>query len=188
MHEPDERIDGLESVFADRDAPEGLEDAVVARLRREGSLFGPPAAGVRGTRGGHWILRAAAGVAFFVAGWAAGGGFSPDSTISPDPSHVLLLWEGVDFDPGAGSAAVAAEYGAWAAATARRVEGLTGSELSPRRVYLPGGDAPTTSGEATLGGYFLVTVGSDEEAWALAGDHPHVRRGGWIEVAPLVSR
>jgi hypothetical protein len=188
MHEPDERVDGLESVFADRDVPETMEDAVVARLREEGSLIGKPAAGARGARRGAWIPRAAAAAALFVVGWGAGARFAPASAVAPDPSHVLLLWEGPDFDPGTGSAAVAAEYGTWAGEAARSAEWLTGNELSPRRVYVPGGEAPVFSGDATLGGYFLVTVGSDEEAWALAGDHPHVRRGGWIEVAPIVSR
>jgi len=40
-------------------------------------------------------------------------------------------------------------------------------------------------GSLEPGGYFIVQVGDFDEAVELAEGHPHIRRGGFIEVRPI---
>ena len=182
MHDPDDRpVDGIEDLFADDPSPgPPLENAVVSRLRAEG-LLRPPGARTR-------ILRAAAAVVLFAAGWSTGRIF-PGAPVADDTgtAWMLMLWEGPDFAPTNAPEAVAEEYAAWAGGVAAGGVTVDGAELAPGRVFtgLPPDAVADTSHR--LGGFFRLT-GQREEVLALAAAHPHVAHGGWIEVAGIVRR
>ena len=102
---------------------------------------------------------------------------------------MLLLWEGPDFAEGTPAGSFADEYAAWAADVARRGVSLSGSELgSERAMIAPDGGNATSLSDATLGGYFILEASSVAAVRQATEGHPHLRYGGWIEVAPIVSR
>ena len=83
-------------------------------------------------------------------------------------------------------AVVAAEYEAWGRGLAAQGVGVTGNELAPDRIVM--GDTGGDPGGATLGGYFLLSTEPDVDVQSLVEDHPHVRYGGRIEIAPIMRR
>lgn len=205
-------IDGLDGLYQDRSEPAGLEDAVVGRLRDEGligdrgvrPLHGSPAVGrpapedrpYRSSppgsyRGARHLARAASVLLLVGAGWV-GGRLTAEPALLESfdnqsaPAHMLLLWEDGDFDPGLPPDAVASEYAAWAAGVAQEGTLLSGHELAPARVYV-GDRIEAASSDGFVGGYFIVRTNA-EDATELAMNHPHVRYGGSIEVAPVVLR
>ena len=189
------RIEGLDEIYADGRPPPALEDAVVGRLVADG-LLEPGGRGRAArlsstghSRRGRWFLRVAAGLLLFAGGWVSANAFAPTAPATPADSYMLLLWEAPGFSPEAQPGAIASEYAAWARAIASGGTAISGNELSADRVIA--GDVPAGSsvaGGARLGGYFLVAAESQDDAYAMAAGHPHLRHGGWIEVAEIVVR
>lgn len=165
--------------------PDGLEDRIVAAAARAGLVRrrgAPRAASVRWPR---VALAAAAGLALLLAGgWLGSRLAAPPAP--EGPRYLLLLHEGPGFDA---SGDVAGEYAAWAARMRETGGALVGAELSPeaRIAEAPGvaGGGPA-SGRPT--GYFILEARDLGEAEEIARSHPHVRRGGTIEVRPIVER
>lgn len=181
----DERIEGLDTLYADREPRPELEDAVVERLRRD-----LPLRAVRRRGPTVRVLQAASIVLLVGMSWFAGRASAP-SFETTDPgefsasAYMLLLWDGEAFDPGLPPETVAAEYEAWAAQTAQAGQLLDGNELGAARVVV--GDGSTHAPDGMMSGYFIVP-GPAEAVMALASDHPHVRYGGRIEIAPIILR
>ena len=172
----------LDALYSDREAPTDLENRVVSDLIAEGLLERRRRPWVK------WPLRLAAGLVLFGAGWGLGLR-QEASPVSTGSRFMLLLWEGPDFGAGAPVGAVADEYAEWAASAGRRGISLSGNELGPERATIaPNGGGPVPPQDLTLGGYFLLEAESPEAARLLAEGHPHLRNGGWVELAPIVSR
>lgn len=86
--------------------------------------------------------------------------------------------------------AIIAEYRAWADARASEGRLLSAEKLGKdTRVMTGRGEALTIAESANtdrvLGGYFLITAPSLEDAIALAKSHPHLKYGGEVEVRPI---
>ena len=186
----DQRDLNVKDTYAGREPRDGLEDEIVARLRGAGHLGGSR------TRPSSWrrhVVRLAAGVVLFAAGWGSAVAVSARGTgsMTEAPAQtMLLLWEGPEFgfDPRAAS-----EYASWGESVANKGIQVAGEELAPGGEFLgpspsdgdPGGQGP--SNEYRVGGYFVL--GTDVSgAMTLAETHPHRRSGGWIQVVPVVVR
>jgi hypothetical protein len=177
----DDRLD-LSRLYTSRRVPPDLEDRVVHDLSASG-LIRPSGRGWM-----TWSSRIAAALVLFVAGWAVG---QRPTTATPaaEDRFMLLLWEGPDFGAGAPAGSLAAEYGAWAASLAGEGITISGSELGSTRLLLsPTGARTFPEDRLELGGYFILGSESVDDARRLAQDHPHLGYGGWIEIAPLVTR
>jgi len=164
--------------------PPGLEDRVVARAAGRGLVD-------RGTdrtrRRASWArvaIAAAALAALFAAGALVGSRLAAPA--APEgPRYVFLLYEGPGFDA---SGNVAEEYVEWVVRMRERGRVVDGEELGAgARVGHPP-DAATAGPFVRPTGYFVVEARDPEEAEAIAREHPHVRRGGVIEVRPIVER
>ncbi len=188
MHEHDQdqpvEVGGL---YMDRVPRASLEDEVVQGLRGRGVLQRPNTS--RRTR----MLQAAAGVVLFLTGWGGGWGTAQiDRSVPVDEQYMLLLWEGPEFEA---DQSLAEEYGAWGRTVGESGVAVSGEELGSSRQLLgptnlvaqgaAGATGPPS--EYRLGGYFMLGAG-EEEALALAENHPHRRHGGWVEVAAVVVR
>lgn len=195
MRESDEaragRIPDLERLYSGRKPSVELEERVVEDFRRS-TGSGPRRRGPRfGPRGA--TLQAAAAVVVFMTGWAAGASVSDGAGTAPvgpadaGPGVMLLLWEGGGFDASGDAEATAAEYAAWARSVAGTGVAISGEELGAGRTIV-GDPGAVPGGSARLGGYFLLGTGSLEEARRLVQDHPHLARGGAIEIATIVRR
>jgi hypothetical protein len=170
--------------------PTGLEDRLVAALRREDLLNGRTTARassptvlllaasllclILGLAGG-WLLRSARG----------GGELA-------EPSYLLALYEA----PGASTdetehRRLASEYAAWARERAAAGELLAGEPLAPRGWLLaPGSPSPApatipSAAQPELVGYFLIRAAGRERALEIAADCPHLRHGGSVLVRPI---
>ncbi len=204
-HHDDPPVPGLPELYANRRAPEHLEDRVVDAVRADGWGAREEPRHAPGNEGRRppGLLQLVAGIVLFAAGFAAGmasrtpaeGASAPTPSATQAATHMLVLWEGPDFAPSLPSEEIAAQYGAWRDGVARGGSHVSGNELAPpdrRRIHTPGDregrgtDAPPL--DARIGGYFIVEVPDDATAARLASGHPHLGHGGWVEVAPIVRR
>lgn len=197
-------IPGFEDLYRDRPVPEELEDRIVADLAQAGLLGAGPApwkaTGRRTRPWGNGWFQAAAGLVLFGLGWG-GARLAHSAAPAPPPAagveaiaprFMFLLWEDPSFADGAPAGAVAEEYAAWARTVAGGGTAITGNELAPARALVAprnreDGNTALPEG-ARLGGYFIVEAPTADQARALAEGHPHGGYGGWIEVAPIVTR
>ena len=84
----------------------------------------------------------------------------------------------------AAMSAVIAEYSGWARGLRSRGKLVTAEKLSDAPSAWFGGQVASLGGER-LGGFFLIRVGSAEEARQIAAECPHVRRGGRVELRAI---
>lgn len=186
----------LGGLYEGRTPGPGLEQRVVADYN---AALGERTAGSHQGRPPRRRYMIAAALLLFVGGMGVGrmlGGGTPDGTgAASDPvsgedrAFMLVLWE----DPAGGAAAspddVAEEYARWARATAEQGVAISGNELAPDRLMLGpeplAGAAPPE--EFRVGGYFIVEAPDAGAARAIAQRHPHLARGGWIEIAELLQ-
>ena len=201
-------VPGLSELYEDAEAPLELEGRVVEGLLAEGLLVaGTSTADSSGisqggpqsvttathasatTRAQRPWLRAAASVLLFAVGWGARGAFAP----APDPplvrggeDYMLLVYGEPEGAAGMDPSAVAAEYEAWGQRLAEAGVGVTGNELAVERTPL--GSPTLPPGTVPLTGYFLLSVSDGQDIDALIEDHPHLRYGGAMEVAPILRR
>lgn len=192
MNDFDEQLppsvrDLLRRLYGSDSPPSELEDDTLARLRREGLVSTAPP--VR--RGRRRALAAAAALAIFFAGYAAArvGGMPSSDTVDDQGSYLLLLREpaGRPLPAPEGEAAVVAEYAAWANEQARMGRLVLGEKLGDTGdlVALDGTGAAGSEGTRVTG-LFVVRAPDLDTARAIARTCPHVRRGGTIEVRPVV--
>jgi hypothetical protein len=149
-----------------RERPAGaLEQRIARELRRQGLL--------RSRR--SW-RRIAAAAALILLG-AIGGRVWPRETVHPN--YVLLVHE--DAAPAAPGENRAREYGAWM----HRSKGLVGGEeLSDRRQIVSniGLRSGSAARDRAVGGYFLLSAASEQQAISVAQTCPHLRHGGSLEL------
>lgn len=180
----DRTLPGMGALYADRQPSPDLEDRVVADLVGQGLLVAS-----RRRRLAWWaVSRAAAAAIVFAAGWVLGARPAPATAGEGDATYMLLLWEDGRLDRSDPPETVARAYAAWARDAARAGVPVRGDELSPERVVVGAPPTAPTAGGAFVGGYFLVGAPTADAARRLAEGHPHVERGGWIEVAGVVPR
>jgi len=183
------------SAYRDRTPDPRAEDRLVRALRAEGLLL-PPGAGWR-----SWIVRTAAAALLFAGGWGSARVTAPEREAAPPvgavsaarsvagaPSaaqpYMLLLWVGDEYEMETDLAARVDEYAAWAGSVADRGVPITGAPLVGDRVVFPS-PRPADAGPEVIAGYFIVEVDDAAEAAELAAEHPHLRHGGRVEVAPI---
>jgi len=158
--------------------PAALERATVARLRERG-LLAPP----RRARA-SWLLAAAAGVALFCVGLFVGhhSGAAPSGG-GAQPRFALFLYDApLEFTlTDAQMQERVSEYRNWAIALRRSGAEIHGEKLKPEANRL--GDA--RSGDAPLGGYFIVSAKDWNAAMEIARSCPHLKHGGTIEVREI---
>ncbi len=172
--------------------PEHLEQRVIATLKSQG-LIQTEGTRPASLRAFHWwgALLAASIAAFFV-GLVAGR--SGDERAFPRGQFMLLLYEGPEYVQTTEDNFDLRfeEYNRWIAALRASENFVTGEQLdSTGMIVLP----PTTTGVAAivenrmaasadgvLGGMFLISAASYEEALAIARTAPHLRFGGRVAV------
>ncbi len=204
---PEEREWSPAERAALRDLPKGspppdLEDDVVAALAARG-LAGSgaptgqrpsPSVGARAgwPRGTPWLLAAAAAVAVFVAGWAAGG--SGGSHVPEGKRYMLLFYESTDFDlpeEPAEYTELIERYVGWADSLRNEGIRVVGDELMPEGLVLASEEAaagrPGLEEAEYLGGYMILEAPDAETAAVIARTHPHLEYGGTVVVRPIVE-
>lgn len=180
----------VRSLYEDHDPDRELEERVVSDWRRLAHPVRRPSLGL--------MAQIAAMIVMFVAGTRLGSGVpeppraetgAPQQVASGpilEPRYALLIYTdaAVEGLPIGAEAEVVSEYTAWAREIRGSGREVTGERLlDENRMVAPEGSRPTDSLE--LGGYFVVQASDFEEAVELAEGHPHIRRGGFIEVRPI---
>jgi len=168
--------------------PAGLEEATLSRLRGEG-LVRP-----RRRRGNaSRVLAAAAAVALFAAGLAVGRrGSVPtappaaaaSSSAVEGPRFVLFLYD-APTEPAMSEAQMqdrVSEYRDWASGLRQKGASIRGEKLESGRAERLG---PAAAGEASLGGYFVISAKDWDSAMEVARSCPHLKHGGTIEVREI---
>ena len=169
--------------------PAALEDRVAAALGGEGLLAKQPTSTLRF----RWPIAIAASVVFFALGLYLGSQLqtAPGPRSEASRLYLLLLREG-QLRPadGAGEQERVHEYGEWARQL--RVAGVDvrGAKLRDDGMLLmPATDGvsqtPLKGSAETVLGYFLIAAPNLDEAVRVAGQCPHLRHGGAIEVRPI---
>lgn len=164
----------------------GLKDRVVASLA---AAEPSPRAHPGVWRSPAPYLRAALALALFATGAWLGAWYSRPGTPPQDSraEFVLFLYD----DPVAEAARTpeeaqrtVEEYKSWAGGLARAGKLVAGEKLTEERRLFGAvtGSEPVVPGETTLGGYFVIRAGSEEEAAAIVAGCPHLVHGGTIEL------
>jgi len=193
----------LRALAGDRTPTPGLEDRVVTELKRRGHI----------RANGGWIMKSTKAIAaaavlgvVFVAGLATG---LRSTTTKPAPTEhavtspageqymLLMYMRGAQHreeraEPSAAYAAIVAEYRDWAVAREREGRLVSAEKLSDetRVMTAHGGETAivqTADTDRVLGGYFLITARSLDEAIEIAKSHPHLKYGGEVEIRPVES-
>jgi hypothetical protein len=168
--------------------PRGMEERVVAHLRRRGLLRSGP--------GRRWLRVAAtlaACLGLFLAGVEIGARRSPVPS-KPVPARpagerfVLLLYEGAAYvhaAPGGESNRIA-EYSAWARGLSQSGEFVTGEKLKAGEVLVGSRARPVGRDQpGSLGGFFIIAAKDPVQAREIASTCPHLRHGGWIVIRQI---
>ena len=155
--------------------------SAVGRQRLENAIRPP-------TRSRPWARRLVLAASFVVAMVAGYGIARWRATVPPDggQQYLILLYDTDStsrISPAAMSAVIA-EYSGWARGLRSKGKLVTAEKLSDAPSAWFGGRVASMGGER-LGGFFLIRVGSAEEAKEIAADCPHVRRGGRVELRAI---
>ena len=160
----------LASLPAEMPPPPAVRAALVGQLRHAGLIR-------RRRPRRSVLLQAAAMLAVgFAAGWLASRGLQPAGPGPHGTRYMLLLYGAA----APGDDRRVEEYRAWAAGVARRGIRVSGEKLGEGSTAL--GDSRGVPPGPELNGYFTIEVGTEAEALAIAGSHPHVRHGGTIVI------
>jgi hypothetical protein len=178
-----------------------LEGRVVAALKQRGDI----------RANGGWIMKSTRAVAVaviaglvFVAGFAVGNrgeAETPVTATSGSPAgnqYMLLMYSSTALHdeeramPEADITAIIAEYRDWAIAREQEGRLVSAEKLSDETRVMTAHDAnveiaASSGSERVLGGYFLITAPSLDDAIELAKSHPHLKYGGEVEVRPIES-
>ncbi len=165
--------------------PVGLEERVVATLRDRGLI---------GRRHGPgWPLLAAASLAAVLCGWVARGLLAPPAPAAvAEKEFVLLLAEPQNLRTDKPTAALVAEYRAWAMELAEQGKLARAAKLAweGRRLASPEPAVVVETTEprpnlAGTTGFFVVRARDLDEALAIARTCPHLAYGGELSVRPV---
>jgi hypothetical protein len=200
----EEPVVGVEALPPAATPPDGLEDAVVAALRREGLIGGPAraASSPGGAAGGvSWRWLAAACILAFATGGlvvrlvdrAPSSAVAPGDAAQAAAVYALLLYEDEGFAQGETGHRPehVEEYRRWVGSLRTGGRLADGERLSYTGTTLrlgADGGVVELAGEAVRGpagrlaGFFLIEAENDAEARRLAADCPHLRHGGTVEL------
>ncbi|HEY0781506.1 MAG TPA: hypothetical protein VGE98_03560 [Thermoanaerobaculia bacterium] len=133
----------------------------------------------------RWLL--AASLALLAAGfWIGRWQAQLSSNRRPRPSHILLLHQDASFQWGPGRLALAAEEDRWAIGLQKKAELLTGQALTDDgHLVTPPRTVERLAPGDYVSGFFLLSVGSDERALAIARSCPHLTHGGRVELRKI---
>lgn len=186
-------IPELRSLPREATLPPELEGRVVAGLRGQGLLHAP-----RGVSRSPFVraaLATAAGVALFFAGWLAASSqkSAPAPVPHAQPTYALLLRPGPDYHEGtaADEQQRVKEYGAWARELHKKGQLISGEKLGDDARTLIAREGTVAFLEKPIGdqgpvqGFFLIRAASLAQALDIAGECPHLRHGGVIEVRAI---
>jgi hypothetical protein len=177
-----EETRALEALRSEAAPPPALEEATLARLRAEGLVRRRPRRGAFPR-----ILAAAAALALFAAGLAVGRRTilsNAASAADSAPRFVLFLYDAPE-EPAMSDAQMqerVSEYRNWAIALRGRGATIHGEKLRRGPQERLG---PAESGEAPLGGYFVISAKDWDAAMEVARSCPHLKHGGTIEVREI---
>ena len=184
----------------------GLEDRIVDALKRRGSIR---AQGGLIRMAGRTVALAAAAAVVFIGGFVLGGRRAETAPPSLQPAaaqeeeaaagkneYMLLMFSRAsdaraeDEMPAEKMQAIIGEYRQWAMDREKEGRLVSAEKLASatRIMTESGGDiaiASSSDSERVLGGYFLITAHSLEEAIDIARTHPHLKYGGEVEVRPI---
>jgi hypothetical protein len=113
-----------------------------------------------------------------------------------DKNAYLLIFRGNDWQKGLSPEAmqkISDQWMAWFKGLADEGRAVAGNPLEPRGKIVSGPhgqtviDGPFAESKEAVGGYFLLQVGSLEEAVAIAQDCPGLPYGAKIEVRPVMD-
>ncbi|HXV14268.1 MAG TPA: YciI family protein [Candidatus Krumholzibacteria bacterium] len=197
----------LRSLGGEIDPSPELEGRVVADLKRRGAI--------RANGGWIMKISKTAAAAIIVAAAFAGGfamgsrgetATAPADVATTTPAtdanqYMLLMYMRVDPTQAADAPAeepmneeayraIIDEYRQWALDREKEGRLVSAEKLADdTRVMAGRGDQMTIATSAhsdrALGGYFLITAPSLDDAIALARTHPHLKYGGEVEVRPI---
>jgi hypothetical protein len=103
------------------------------------------------------------------------------------PQFLLLLYDDNSTGPPPSDeriAAIIAEYSAWARGLAAAGHLVSAEKLSDEPSDWLGGTVATRNGER-VGGFFLIRARDLDQARRIAGECPHLKYGGHIELRPI---
>ena len=158
-----------------------LEERIVDALKKEKLIR-------RGSNWKSWVLRIAASLALIATGILIGKTiYSPMETESQF-NYMLVLYEDSRFAPSSPEEMFTA-YSKWM--TGIQEQGITidGQEMKPSSLLLePDGKQVISDPERRVGGYFVISADSMDQAIEIARDSPHLKYGGSIEVKEFMIR
>jgi hypothetical protein len=206
-HWSDAEANALRSLAAGSEASPGLEDRIVTELKRRGAIRvnGGWIMKISKTAAALIIVAAT-----FATGFVAGKRAETAPASAPvvadantDGQYMLLMFTRVDparAQSGTETAgtpeysdaykAIIEEYRQWAIAREQEGRLVSAEKLADAtRVMTGTGErlavATHSATDRILGGYFLITAPTLEDAVALAKTHPHLKYGGEVEVRPV---
>ncbi len=207
----DAETKALRSLGGDVDPSPELEDRVVADLKRRGAIRANGGWIMKISKtAAAAIVIAAAFAGGFVMGSRGETAPQPTEVATTTPStdaanqYMLLMFTRVDPARSAGAAdetepmneeayhTIIHEYRQWALDREKEGRLVSAEKLADEtRVMTGRGDQMVIATDAhtdrALGGYFLITAPTLDDAIALAKTHPHLKYGGEVEVRPIES-
>lgn len=206
----DAEANALRALAGERTPSPELEDRLVAELKRRGAIRanGGWIMKISKTAAAAIIVAAAFGGGFVMGN--RGETATPVEVAAPAAvdatnQYMLLMYMRVDpaqaattetpaesAAPSEAYRAIIEEYRQWALDRQKEGRLVAAEKLADEtRVMTGRGDqltiASTAHSDRALGGYFLVTAPSLDDAIALAKSHPHLKYGGEVEVRPIES-
>jgi hypothetical protein len=113
-----------------------------------------------------------------------------------DTNSYMLIFRGNDWHRGLSPdemQTVSAQWMAWFKRLTEQGKAIAGNPLEPKGKIVSGkngkivADGPFAESKEAIGGYFLLKVGSLEEAVAIAQECPGLPHGAKIEVRPVAG-
>lgn len=165
--------------------PNGLEDKVVAELKKEGLI--------KKTYKMNNYIKYAAGIAasviIFFAGNLVGKQTGTVAEIDPLNGYIMILKEDASFKPG-DPMQMFEEYASWMNGLYKQGVKITGQELKNEALEVTASATTSLEGddERRTTGYFIIETKTEEEALAVVKDNPHLKYGGIIELKAFMNR
>uniref|UniRef100_UPI00404AE318 YciI family protein n=1 Tax=Fulvivirga sp. TaxID=1931237 RepID=UPI00404AE318 len=156
--------------------PIEMEEETISKLKAEGLI--------QSQNKMIWVYRVAAAIAFFILGYSVFPYLN--SNESPAYNYMLVLYEDANFKPGPPEE-MFDEYSHWMQGIYQNGMAIDGQEMKPASLLLDGADIRNNATK-TVGGYFVLSASSQEEAVKIAQSSPHLKYGGTIEVKEFMIR
>ena len=156
--------------------PREMEEETIEKLKSEG-LIQPQNRLI-------WFYRVAAAIVFFVLGYT----LSPYLNRNEDPgyNYMLVLYEDSNFKPGPPEE-MFDEYSHWMQSIYQSGMAIDGQEMKRPSLFLEGAEVKNEASKR-VGGYFVLSANSEQEAIRIAQSSPHLKYGGTIEVKEFMIR